>query len=166
MKEDQQVFLPAQLAALLQPQALRLELQAREKLPALRELAAALKHHPRLTRPEAFFREVLARERVHSTGLGHGVAMPHARSELCGDFVLVVGRSAVGLDYGAPDGEPVRLLFMLGAPPHRVAPYHQLVVGLARVLESAANRERLLAAATPEDFIRTLAHLPVGRRHA
>ncbi len=165
MHQEQQLpLLPAQVAALLQPQAVRLELRAREKLPALRELAGALKAHPHLAQPEVFFREVLARERVHNTGLGHGIAMPHARSALCRDLVIAVGRSAEGLDYGAPDGEPVRLLFLVGAPLHRTAPYHRLVVGLARLLESAANRRHLLEAREPAGFIRVLSHLRTSAR--
>ena len=60
-------LVPAQLAALLQPEMILLDLQAREKLPALRELVTALQHHPALPRPEAFFRELLARERNTNT---------------------------------------------------------------------------------------------------
>jgi mannitol/fructose-specific phosphotransferase system IIA component (Ntr-type) len=165
MQPEQQLpFLPPQIAALLPPQMVQLNLQAREKLPALRELARVLKGHAHLSRPEAFFREVLAREQVHNTGLGHGVAMPHARSELCSDFVLAVGRSIVGLDYGAPDGEPVHLLFLIGAPLQHATPYHRLVVGLARLLEPAANRRHLLKANTPAEFLHVLAHLRAGRR--
>lgn len=162
VQERQLPLLPAQIAALIQPQTVRLDLKAREKLPALRELAATLKDHPNLSRPEAFFREVLARERSANTGLGHGVAMPHARSELCGDLVIAVGRSAAGIDYGSPDGVPVHLLFLIGAPVQHTAPYHRLIVGLARLIESATNRQCLLAAEDASALIRVLTRLRTG----
>jgi len=152
-------LVPTQLAALLQPQLIRLDLQAREKLPALRELLTALQHIPALPRPEAFFREVLARERITNTGLGNGLAMPHARTDLCADIVIAVGRSAAGIDYDAPDGKPVHLLFMIGTPQRELTRYHQLVVGLARMLNHAVNRERLLAATDAADFIRAMGTL-------
>jgi mannitol/fructose-specific phosphotransferase system IIA component (Ntr-type) len=152
-------LVPAQLAALLQPEMIRLDLQARDKLPALRELVTALQHIPALPRPEAFFHELLARERVSNTALGNGIAMPHARTDLCTDIVVAVGRSAAGIDYDAPDGKPVRLLFMIGTPQRELTHYHQLVVGLARLLNRAANRERLLAATDAADFIRVMAAL-------
>ena len=152
-------LVPAQLAALLQPEMILLDLQAREKLPALRELVTALQHHPALPRPEAFFRELLARERNTNTALGNGLAMPHARTELCDDIVIAAGRSSAGIDYAAPDGQPVRLLFMLGSPQGQLTRYHQLIVGLARMLNRTANRDRLLAATDAADFIRVMASL-------
>jgi len=162
MVEAQQLPLtPAQIAALLQPELICLELGTREKIPALRELAALLKGHPALTKHEAFFREILARERASNTGLGHGLAMPHARTELCRDIVIAVGRSASGIDYGAPDGEPVQLLFLIGTPQQGAKLYHCLVVGLARLLARASNCQRLLAAPDIPAFIRAVAGLRV-----
>ena len=150
---------PAQLAALLQPEMIRLDLQARDKLPALRELFRSLPSHPALPRPEAFFRELLAREHITNTALGNGLAMPHARTDLCEDIVVAVGRSAAGIEYDAPDGKPVHLLFMIGTPQRELTRYHQLVVGLARLLNRATNRDRLLAATDAADFIRVMTAL-------
>ncbi|MCX7010035.1 MAG: PTS sugar transporter subunit IIA, partial [Kiritimatiellaeota bacterium] len=133
MVEAQQLPLtPTQIAALLQPERIRLGLAAHEKILALRELTTTLKGHPDITGPEAFFREILARERASNTGLGHGLAMPHARTDLCREIVMAVGRSDAGIDYGAPDGELVQLLFLIGTPQRQAKPYHCLVVGLAR----------------------------------
>lgn len=160
MQTDQNLpLVPAQLAALLQPEMIRLDLQAGDKLTALRELVRSLPRHPALPRPEAFFRELLARERVNNTALGNGLAMPHARTDLCAGIVVAIGRSAAGIDYDAPDGKPVRLLLMIGTPQQELARYHQLVVGLARLLNRAANRERLMAATDAADFIRVMAAL-------
>lgn len=152
-------LVPAQLAALLQPSSLRLDLRAREKIPALRELVTALQNHPSLQRSEAFFRELLARERVTNTALGNGIALPHARTDLCDDIVIAVGRSTLGVEYDAPDAQPVRLLFMVGTPQRQLTLYHQLIVGLARMLNRPGNRERLLAATDAADFIRIMAGL-------
>lgn len=152
---------PTQIAALLQPELINLQLVAREKIPALRELATPLKQHPAITAPEAFFREILARERASNTGLGHGFAMPHARTDLCREVVIAIGRSATGVDYDAPDGLPVQLLFLIGTPLRQAQSYHCLVVGLARLVARVTNRQRLLAAPDAVAFIRTMASLRV-----
>ena len=59
---------------------------------------------------------VVARERLQSTGLGHGVAVPHARLEGLAAPVLAVGFSQAGIDFDAPDGEPAKLVFLLLTP--------------------------------------------------
>ena len=156
---QEQPLTPAQIAALLHPQMIQWELQAREKIHALREIAALLRNHPAVAKPEAFFREILMRERVSNTGLGNGLAMPHVRTDLCDDIVMAVGRSVPGIDYGAPDGQPVQLLFLIGTPLGQLTRYHRVIVGLARLLASPTNRLHLLAAHDAASFISAIATL-------
>lgn len=146
-----------QVAALIRPEAVRLDLQAQAKTPALREVAALLGGCPAVPDLDAFIREILAREAVGNTALGHGVAMPHARTDLCREIVIAVGRSVGGVDYGAPDGQPVRLVFLIGTPMQEVAEYLRVVGMLARLLAREPVRQRLLAAGSAADFIAVLA---------
>ena len=87
-----------------------------------------------------------ARERLGSTGLGHGVAIPHGRcpglKEASGVFVKL----AEPVDFGAPDGEPVRLVFALAVPEHFTHQHLVLLSELAALFGEADFRERLAKA--------------------
>jgi len=146
-----------QVAALIRPEAVCLDLHAREKTPTLHEVAALLAGCASVPDHGAFVREILAREEVGNTALGHGAAMPHARTDLCRAIVIAVGRSSGGIDYEAADGQPVRLVFLIGTPMQDVAEYLRVVGTLARLLMRESVRERLLAAVRVDDFIAVLA---------
>jgi fructose-specific phosphotransferase system IIA component len=141
------------VAALLRPDAMNLNLQARKKTEALREVATLLNQTKCVTDFEAFFQEILERERVSNTALGHDVAIPHARTEQCCEIVIAVGRSAEGIDFEAKDGQPVRLIFLIGTPKQMVTEYLRVVGNLARLLRQDQLRQSLLEAPDPETFI-------------
>ena len=147
----------AQLAALLRPEAIRLDVQAREKVPALREIAALLAGNAAVPDVPILTGEILAREQESNTALGHGVALPHARTDHCRAIVIAVGRSAAGIDYRAPDGQPVKLVFLLGTPQAQVTEYLRVVGCLARLLGNDAIRQKLLAAPDARRFIAIIA---------
>jgi len=82
------------VAALLRPDVINLNLHARQKEDALREVATLLQKAGCVSNFDAFFSEILERERVSNTALGHDVAIPHARTEQCAEILIAVGRSA------------------------------------------------------------------------
>lgn len=84
-----------------------------------------------------------ARERLGSTGLGHGVAIPHGRSARLGHAVGTFIRLAEPLDFGAPDGEPVDLVFALVVPEHYAQQHLQLLANLAQMFGDPEFRARL-----------------------
>jgi len=142
------------VASLLRPTAINLNLQARGKIEALREVATLLKQPDCVTDFDAFFQEILERERVSNTALGQDVAIPHARTEQCKEIVIAVGRSAEGVDFEAKDGQPVRLIFLIGTPKQMVTEYLRVVGNLARLLRQDQLRRGLLAAPDAAEFIR------------
>jgi mannitol/fructose-specific phosphotransferase system IIA component (Ntr-type) len=147
----------SQVAALLKPEAVLLDVQAAEKVPALRETAALLAGNAAVVDAGAFFREILARENTGNTALGNAVAIPHARTDQCREIVVAVGRSAQGIDYGAADGQRVRLIFLIGTPKHLVTEYLRVVGGLARILSRNTVCLQLLTAPDAPAFIRIIA---------
>ena len=144
------------IAALLKPEAINLGLQAQQKTAALREVASLLVQGKRVANFEAFFGEILERERVSNTALGHNVAIPHARTEQCSEILIAVGRSPVGVDFESAGDPPVQLIFLIGTPKQMVAEYLRLVGNLARLLRQDALREKLLAAPDTATFIQLL----------
>ncbi|WP_373508764.1 PTS sugar transporter subunit IIA [Thiocapsa sp.] len=124
-----------------------LEISSKKRLlETLAELLA--KDHPRLS-TENVFERLLERERLGSTGLGHGVALPHARikevSQVLGAFV----QTTRGVDYDAADDEPVDLAFALLVPETATEEHLQLLAYLASRFSEPATRARLREATSP-----------------
>jgi PTS system nitrogen regulatory IIA component len=118
-----------------------LEISSKKRL--LETLAELLANdHPRLS-TENVFERLLERERLGSTGLGHGVALPHARikevSQVIGAFV----QTTRGVDYDAADGEPVDLAFALLVPETATEEHLQLLAYLAGRFSESATRSQL-----------------------
>jgi fructose-specific phosphotransferase system IIA component len=147
---------PSKIASLLSPETIKLDLQARQKTAALREVAELLAQNKCVGDFEAFFNEILQRERVSNTALGHDVAIPHARTDQCSDILVAVGRSTAGIDFEAKDGQPVRLIFLIGTPKQMVTDYLRVVGNLARLLRQDDLRQRLLDAPDAAAFIKTV----------
>lgn len=144
------------VASLLRPDAINLNLQARRKTDALREVATLLQKANCVTNFDAFFQEILERERVSNTALGQDVAIPHARTEQCTEILIAVGRSPEGIDFDAKDGQPVRLIFLIGTPKQMVTEYLRVVGNLARLLRQDQLRQSLLAAPDAAAFIQLI----------
>ncbi len=144
------------IAALLKIECINLQLTAHGKNDALLEVATLLNTNQRIANFDAFFREILERERVSNTALGHDVAIPHARTEQCTEILVAVGRSAEGIEFEAKDGQPVRLIFLIGTPKQMVTEYLRVVGNLARLLRQDTVRQQLLDASDPARFIEIL----------
>lgn len=125
-------------------------LGATERESAIRELCEGLAGEPDLPAVRSCADAVLARERVIGTGVGGGLAIPHARLPELQRPVLVFGRSEAGIDWDAPDGEPVHLVFLLLSPVDEHGLQLQVLAALARTLSHGAIRDLLIAADSDE----------------
>ena len=103
-----------------------------------------------------FVDAVFDRQRVQPPLLGNGVALPHARTVLANDIVCVAARCAKPVPFG-PQAEPVRLIFLIGVPPHQIQEYLTLTATLASRLRDPFVLDGLLNAGTPEEFAELLA---------
>ena len=146
------------LSSLLEPARIALNLQSTKRTAALHEVAALLETNPNVVNFAGFYNELLARERLDTTCLGNGIALPHARTEHVKKIVIAVGRSQTGVHFENGD-QNVRLMFVLGTPKSNPGDYLMLVGSLCRLIKDAPNREALLAAPTPEAFIATVKEL-------
>ena len=143
------------LSELLSPGGINLNLQSAQRDDVLGELVNLIQEVA--AQPEA--RETLLhalreREQLHSTGIGDGVALPHARNALVGLVnhpVVVFGRHNQGIPYGAIDGAPARLFFLLIAP--TVTEHLAILARLSRMLREPKLRKNLLAAETPQKVL-------------
>ncbi|MEY2439717.1 MAG: hypothetical protein QOI34_1102 [Verrucomicrobiota bacterium] len=143
------------LADLLELKHLDLSLRPRTAENAFRELIGLLAANEQVAQPENFLQQVLERERAGPSIIEHGVAFPHARTELVDKIVLAIGRSRAGIPLGK-DGDSARLIFLIGVPQRLVADYLVCVGALARIAKDDVSRQQLLAAANAEEFLAIL----------
>ena len=143
------------LADLLDERSVTLELQARTCEQVLREIIATMRCDSRVEEPDRLFDEVLARERMHSTYMGRGVAFPHARTDLVNEICLGIGRSRDGVSFGR-EGELAHLIFVIAVPKRMVTDYLTCVGALARLSSDEKTRAALNEAATPAEFVHLL----------
>jgi mannitol/fructose-specific phosphotransferase system IIA component (Ntr-type) len=143
---------PVVLSQLLSPAAINLDLKSADRDSVLSELVNQI---PQLAqRPEArqtLLRALREREQLHSTGIGDGIALPHARNALVGlvdEPVIVLGRHRQGIPYEAIDRVPARLFFLLVAP--TVTQHLAILARLTRLLRDPRLGQALLAADQPE----------------
>lgn len=144
------------ITSLLDPAKIVLNVQSTKRTAALNEIAHALEADPDVTNYRGFYDELLARDRLDTTSLGNGVALPHARTEHVKRIVMAVGRSDAGVPFEA-SGEVVKLFFVLGTPKTKPGDYLAVVSALCKLLRDPADRNALMAATTPEAFIAALA---------
>jgi mannitol/fructose-specific phosphotransferase system IIA component (Ntr-type) len=140
-------------AQLLQPSRILLDIAATDKNQAILEVAGIVNADADVLDFPNFCRELLARDELRSTAAGYGVAFPHARTDSVREIVIAAGRSIAGIPFGE---EKVYFLFVIGTPREKAGDYLVAVGALARRLRVDKTRAALIAAPSPEEFIRAL----------
>lgn len=139
---------------LLAPERIKIPLESTDKRGLIGEMAALLARVSGVPEEAEAIREaVLEREKVLSTGIGDGVAIPHGKTGRVGELVLVAGTTKEPIEFEALDDQPVRLLLMLVGPESAAALHVKVLSRISRLLRRRPLRERLIAAPTPEAFL-------------
>jgi PTS system nitrogen regulatory IIA component len=132
------------------------DLQARNKRAVMEELCQALS----LERPElsaqALMEVLLERERLGSTGIGDGIAIPHGKLPNLSDLLLSFGRSQAGVDFDSLDGKPAHLFFLVVAPENSAGVHLKALARISRLLKSNAVRRELMQAKDAEEIFRII----------
>jgi PTS system nitrogen regulatory IIA component len=143
------------LTELLTPDRVLVPLSARDKSGVIAELARHL-----IDQSGGSYEEVLEaveeREAVLSTGIGFGVAIPHARSSAVSELTLVCGVSPEPVPFDSIDGEPVRLFFLIVGPESSAGQHVKILSRIARLVRHENLRDRLRDAKTPDEFYNAL----------
>ncbi len=120
------------------------ELKARTKKDTVRELAEALASNVEGLDGSALMQMLLERERLGSTAMGDGIAIPHARIEALDRLLASFGRSRQGVDFDSLDGKPTHIFFLLVAPGREGSTHLLTLARLSRFLTNPAFREKLM----------------------
>jgi PTS system nitrogen regulatory IIA component len=105
---------------------------------------------------DVFYHAIIDRERIVSTGIGMGVAIPHAKLPSFDDFFIAIGILQKGIEWEALDGALVRLIFMIGGPDDKQTEYLQILSRLTFALKDEQRRKKLLTLHSPEDIVELL----------
>lgn len=103
---------------------------------------------------DAFLQAVITREKLVSTGIGMGVAIPHAKLSTYDDFFIAIGILKKGVEWDTLDGAPVRIVFMIGGPDDKQTEYLQILSRLTFALKDESIRKKLLQLSTEEEIVK------------
>lgn len=137
-----------------------IDIQGTTKEQALNEMLDVISDDKMITDKARFRKEIFKRETLMSTGIGYGIAIPHARHKSITDFVIAVGRSVNGIPYESIDDRPVKLIFMIGASASQDKDYIKLLSRIVLRLKNPEFKERLLAAASTADVYEQVIRRP------
>ncbi len=112
----------------------------------LKELVEAIAKSEHVQNKEEFLEKIMEREGILSTGIGIGVAIPHAKIGSVTDFVLAIGRSKKGVDFDSIDKRPVFLIFMIGGPDNKQHEYLKLLAKISIVIKQNDIKEQMMKA--------------------
>lgn len=112
-----------------------------------------------ISNKEIFLKEILERERAGTTGIGMGVAIPHARTEVVKDIVVSVALLKNPVDFNFLDGEKVRIVILVGVPKGESKKYLELLSSLSRIFRDKKIRESILESTTTECLIEAIAEI-------
>lgn len=141
------------ITEMLSQDCIKLNMEARRKKKAVIELVDLLAEAGKVGKPAELADEIIEREGLASTGIGHGIGIPHCLTNLLDRTVMAFGRSEGGIPFDAADNKPVHLLILMAGPRSATAQHLQILSKLSRLLTEKDFREKLLSAASPEDII-------------
>ena len=128
-------------------------LDADDQKGALDSLVNLLDQNGKLLDRKVFHDAILKREGIVSTGIGMGVAVPHAKLPGYQTFFIAVGIHPRGIAWDALDGVPVRLIFMIGGPDDQQTEYLQLLSRLTLALKDESRRKKMLQLKKPSEMM-------------
>jgi PTS system nitrogen regulatory IIA component len=143
------------ISKLLSARDILLDVPATSKKRLLEHAALLFENEHQLERNKVFD-SLFARERLGSTGLGQGVAIPHGRIKSLKSPLIAVLRSANAVPFEAPDAQPVKLLVVLLVPEHATEEHLEILSELAEILSDTGIRDTLMTASDPATIFRVL----------
>jgi len=145
------------ISELLQESFIDLNMQANTKNEVIERMSNMLSTSGKVADRMHFVKAVLDREKLGSTAIGAGIAIPHARANTVNEVSIAFARSGSGIDFNSVDGDPVHLIFLLAAPIESGSLYLKLLARISRLLRYQDLIEDLKKATSKEEVIRVIA---------
>ncbi|MDR0719178.1 MAG: PTS sugar transporter subunit IIA [Treponema sp.] len=145
------------LKMILTKETINLHLKGANKQEIINELLDILVAANKIQDRQAAYAAVMEREQKMSTGMKHGIAIPHGKSATISDLVACIGISDNPVDFDSLDHEPCRIFIMTLSPMEKTGPHLQFLAEISLLFKSSEKRAEILKAASCEDILKILA---------
>ncbi|MFA5117610.1 MAG: PTS sugar transporter subunit IIA [Candidatus Omnitrophota bacterium] len=146
------------LSRILKEKYIKLDLKEENKKKLLSELVELIAQSGRLKDKKVFLNALYKREKLGSTGIGNGVAIPHTKSAEVKDFILAFARRDEGVDFGALDGEKTFLFFVLASPEVDVGNHLKILAQISRLVKDKFTVEYLKKVKTKKEILKIISN--------
>ena len=137
----------------LHEKAISVDIKATKKIDVIKELVDLLSQTHPLKQNDKLIKTLMNRESLGSTGIGQGIGIPHAKSDIVHELIGVLGISKAGVDFDSLDGEPTHIFILLVAPEDAAGPHLKALAKISRMLKDKFVRDSLIAAKDPKAVI-------------
>ena len=145
------------LTDILNQACIEVSLDSATKQEAILALVDLLCQHAGIDNKQELFDAVWHREQTRTTGIGHGIAIPHGKCSGCKNLCIAVAKPAVPLDFSSIDGRPVDLIILLASPPDQTGPHIEALATISRLLSDTVVRGAIAKATTAQGVYEILA---------
>jgi PTS system fructose-specific IIC component len=132
------------------------DLKATTKDDVIEELVDIASTSPLVKDRDELLRDIIHRENMVTTGIGYGVAFPHAKTKATKGIVIAFGRSQQGIDFDAMDKKPVHVFFLIAAPEDAIGAHLNVMARLSYIMKSEENRQKLMNVNSPGELLTIL----------
>jgi fructose-specific phosphotransferase system IIA component len=144
------------LLDILTLECIKAPLASGDKRGVIDELVDVLAKVRKVADAPALKEAVWTREQTRTTGIGHGLAIPHGKAAGMGALAMAIGKPAAPMDFQAIDGQPVKLVVLLASPPDRTSDHIQALARISRLMTMDDFRNRIYAAQTSAEIYELL----------
>lgn len=144
------------LRDILNAEDIKIPLHAATKSDIIREMVDILFNNQKIQEKEKIVQALFEREELMSTGVGDGVAIPHAKADGITRICAALGLAQTDIDFKSLDSRPVRIVFLLIGPPNQPGPHLKALSRISRLLHQADFRNKLVQSANPNEALQTL----------
>lgn len=132
------------------------DLKATSKEEVIEELVDLASGSPLVKDRDDLLKDIIHRENMVTTGIGYGVAFPHAKTKATKGIVISFGRSEQGIDFEAMDKKPVHVFFLIAAPEDAIGAHLNVMARLSYIMKSEENRQKLMTVNSPGELLTIL----------
>ena len=141
------------LLDILSPASTIVDLKGDTKEEIIEELVDSLSASEAISDQDKVLQAVLEREKIMSTGIGDGIAIPHGKSDCVVKLAAALGTQRRGVDFEALDGEPAYVFFLLVSPTNVSGPHIKALARISRLLKNDEFKKKLIVASSPEEIL-------------
>ncbi len=145
-----------QLSDLLNEENILIPLKCKTRDECIRVLIDTLDKKELLGDAEKAFTAILEREKLMTTGVGNGIAIPHCKHSSCPNFAVALGIHPTGIDFEAIDKKKVKIIFLLVGPENNPSMHIKLLSRISRLMSNEDLREQLKEVKTPQDILEAI----------